>query len=301
MLEKMWSRALCLLGEQSQDICCELFKEGNALPAKVMQEAQLDMADTTAAKAALQTYWVEYAKERLAALKGPMDIMRGDLPAETEYRSEYLAELRKRRQSDVGAEKGAINSPQIEPTRKKFVELLPDSYLARSIAEKVVSERSSKSSCFENRNIDFLNLNEREKETELLRQYTSLFEPFNFTLRSKKTMGPVFGKMFSNAKFEFLYIDESKGIVDSGLISFRFGIAVPRRSVNLSNNSSGLIASFSPEDIVPCYYSARVFSLNSFPQFFLAIQSSVYLAKIIFDRIDGIISGAGVDADALAY
>ena len=135
------SGKLFRLGNQWEDICQDLDRVGYGSPAAVLRRAHEALALTEAHRLQLRTYWAEYAKERLAGLVGPMDVLSGKLPKTTAYRSDFLAMLR----ADAAAGKlksdGLIVSPQIEPTIKRYVEMMPDDPLAIQINEHVKQAR----------------------------------------------------------------------------------------------------------------------------------------------------------------
>jgi hypothetical protein len=139
------SARLYPLGEQLDDIFADLDHAGYGAPARVVQKALLAPADTEERQRELKLYWPEYAKERLAGLVGPMDILKGKIPSTAAYRSTVLAELRTRALQIWSDSESAPVSPQIEPTIKQYVEMMPDDPIALQINENVKAAR--KKSC----------------------------------------------------------------------------------------------------------------------------------------------------------
>ncbi len=71
------SRRLTDLGDQVEDIEEDLDRRGYGKPAAVKRRMIEELATDMAARDQLHLYWREYAKERLASLTGPVNILRG--------------------------------------------------------------------------------------------------------------------------------------------------------------------------------------------------------------------------------
>lgn len=83
-----------------------------------------------------------------------------------------------------------------------------------------------------------------------------------------------------------MFVDDSPDGVDSGLLSGRFAITLPKKAVLPSALSIGAVATFSPGNIVPGFSAARAFARNSYAEFALAADAIAFLARVVYERID---------------
>ncbi|CAN7239910.1 hypothetical protein [Polaromonas sp. LjRoot131] len=284
---KALSHKLYRLGEQWADIHDDLERAGYGTPASMVMQAQEALAGTEERRLQLRSYWTEYAKERLAGLVGPMDILSGKLPQIAAYRSDLLAALR----ADVAAGKlislGPIISPQIEPTVKQYVEMMPTDPLAIQVNDQVKQARResvAKMSLVEKSGFEALSAKARYEL--LIERYLTLLEPAGFKLDSHRKSGLVFRKTTSNGRWAFLFVDDSRDGVDGGMLSVQFAITLPQKAVLPSALSSGAVATFSPDDIVPGFGAVRGFARSSYAQFCLAADACAFLAKTVYPRLD---------------
>lgn len=108
------------------DLCPSLWKEFDDAgyhQALLDRNLILSLAQDEAARDQILKYWVEYAKERIAGLVGPMSILTGELPEISAYRSGLLEQLREIRRQQVLKSNELHPSPQIEPTLSRFNEM----------------------------------------------------------------------------------------------------------------------------------------------------------------------------------
>ena len=284
------SRRLCQLGDQQEEVFAELNRAGYGRPAAVVREAQEQLAISADGRSQLQEYWREYTKERLAALSGPVDVLRGDLPKATAYRSDLLARLRADALAGRLTSESPISSPQIEPTVKRFVELLPDDPFRRRVNDEIKRAHQDGVERLGLREMPaFAGLNARERHELLIDRYLADLEPAGFKLDSHRKTGLVFRKLTSNGQFAFLFVDESQVGLEGGTLFTRFALTLPKRAVQPSSLSLSVVASFSAEDVVPGFRAINWFARSSYAQFCLAADANAFLAQRMFDRIDALL------------
>lgn len=290
--EARWlSRRLYPLGDQWADLCRELDQAGYGLPAAVFREAYAELAATDAGRTSLRTYWQEYAKERLAGLSGPMNTDTGQLPAISAYRSGFMDRLRADAVTRRLQSGGAISLRPIEPTIKRFVEMLPDDPSYVSLNGRVLSARQRAA---ERLGLvgqaDFAFLSPDRKDELLIERYRSVLEPAGFTLDSHRRTGLVFRKITSDGRWAFLFVDDSPDGIGFGTLSTHFELTLPRKAVLPTALPLSAVATFSSADIVPGFVAGNGFSRNSYAQFCLAADTNTFLAKTVLSRLDALLT-----------
>lgn len=285
------SGRLCLLGEQGEEILAELLQAGYGLPVAASRLALEELAGTDARRYALRTYWREYAKERLAGLVGPMDILRGNLPKISAYRSEFLDKLRADAADGKLHSEGPINSPQIEPTIKQFVEMMPENPISEAAGRSTARAREQAAAglgLVEDGRLAQLDPAARYKL--LSERYLASLTAAGFTLDSHRKTGLVFRKITSDGRWAFLFVDDSMDGVRYGHLSTRFAITLPRKAVLPAALPLSAVATLPPEDIVPGFRAASGFARDSYPQFCFAADANAFLAKTVYARVDALLT-----------
>lgn len=281
------SARLCLLGDQWQEICAELDAAGYGLPSAVDRAAIAALAASDEARARLMAYWTEWAKERLAGLVGPINILLGRYPKSSTYRSELIAALRDDLIAGRGTAEGVIVSPQMEPTLKRYIERLPDDPAAKQVNEAIKeTRRRAASLLFPEEMPSFKELDARARYELLIERYRAVLERANFALDSHRKTGLVFRKLTSDKRWSFLLVDQSRNGVDTGMLSAGFALTLPKKAVLPSAVSLNAVATFSPDDLVPRFRASTLFARDSYSQFCLAAASVAFLAKTVCARID---------------
>lgn len=288
---KNLSQRLYQLGDQIGDICAEIEQAGYGAPASAIREGLAALAATNDRVQQLWLYWSEYAKERLASLVGPMNVLAGNLPDIAAYRSPFLAELRVRAVAGQFQSSGPIASPQIEPTMKRYVEMMPDDPFVMQVNSDVKEARrqaTTKLSLAERPGFDALNA--KAKYELLIERYLAALEPAGFKLDSHRKSGLVFRKITSDHRWAFLFVDDSRDGIDGGMLSVRFAITLPKKAVLPSALSLSVVATFSPDDIVPGFGAVRGFARGSYAEFCLAADACAFLTRALCVRVDALLS-----------
>ncbi|HYE71111.1 MAG TPA: hypothetical protein VD932_06280 [Aquabacterium sp.] len=284
------SRKLYRLADQVSDICGELDRAGYGDPARAMRHELEALAGTEEGARQLWTYWSEYAKERLAGLVGPMNVLEGKLPSVAAYRSEMLDNLRARAVAGELRPHGPISSPQIEPTMKRYVEMLPDDPLAIRINDAVKRARKLAAQKLALPELqEFAGLPAKARYDLLIGRYSASLLPDGFALDSHRRTGVVFRRLTSDARWSLVFVDDSRDGVDVGMLSTRFGITLPKKAVLPNSLPATVAAAFDADDIVPGFSSVRSFTTRSHAEFCLAADACAYLARILYGRVDAIL------------
>lgn len=281
------SAQMALLGDQWQDICTELGAAGYGVPSAVQRAAIEALATTAEARLRLHAYWREWAKERLAGLVGPMNILRGKYPKTTAYRSDLISRLRDDLATGRTKSEGPLVSPQIEPTQKRYIEMLPDDPAAKQVNEDIREARRLAASALHLAEAPgFAELGASARYELLIERYRAGLEPAGFTLDTHRKTGVVFRKLTSDKRWAFLLADQSKGDVDTGSLSPGFALTLPKKAVLPCAVSLSAVATFSPDDLVPLFRTSCLFSNESYAQFCLAADSIAFLTRTVYERLD---------------
>ena len=284
------SARLALLGDQWQEICEELDTAGFGTVAATDRASLYTLAASEADRLRLSAYWREWAKERLAGLVGPINILRGKYPKTSAYRSELIAALRNDASSGKLKSEGPIVSPQFEPTFKRYIEMLASDPIAQQFNEnRNKSRRQAALLRYPAENPEFTRLGESARYDVLIERYRMVLEPAGFKLDSHRKTGLVFRKLTSDKRWAFLLVDESRDGVETGSLSPTFALTLPKKAVLPSAASLNAVATFSPSDLVPRFHVSCSFERDSYAQFCLAADSISFLATAVYRRLDALL------------
>lgn len=274
------------LGAQRRQITDELESHGYGhVPAWVRADA-LRFAHTCGGVAALERYWDEYAKERLAGLAGPVNVRRGVFPGAAAYRSDFMDEIR---QTDATTDvEGAMRhaSPYFEPSLREWhmqkirsgtLKLHTDQIdLAIRIAADENSERG--------------NYLMHKTITEI--SYKSFIFGLSMILDKFSIVAgrAEFGKGLwidiPKSPWRMTLHDLSHRTIRVGLVQFELGLS---RTDNdrTEKNFFDFDASFGANDVVPFWnYKFDRYSLR---EFHYVIEELACLAMIIYRRLQQIL------------
>lgn len=279
------SAKLVLLAEQSPQIFQELETQGLSPTIKIYKEFHRQLAKSDDAYGQVELYWIEYAKERLAALVGPVDILRGELPPRSTYRSAFLDQLRANATSAKLKNKNNIASPQIEPTIKRLVEMPIDAPEKQNLNTKLAQARNHAANKLQVSLPDnFQDMSDPQKYELLQARYRHWLEPNGFRLDSHKRQGTIFRKKTNSGRLDLLFIDTSKdGMV--GLLDTTFAIVESNKAVLPSALPLSAVATIPSYCLLPGFEVANRFSKNSYLEMCLACDANSMLANSFASRI----------------
>jgi hypothetical protein len=280
------------LGECIDEIFYAVVQAGYGEPIIVAIAALDEIASTQEAKGRLREYWREYARERLSALKGPLDLLRGQFPEVMTYRSKLLDSLREDAVAGRLISNSRFPSPHIEPTLKRWTEIpaLDPSAVKENEAVKGARRRAAAAQGL-SEDASFRSMSDKERYLLLIQRYSRSLIAAGFKLDSTRRSGLVFRKLTSDKRWAFLMVDQSQEDVGTGSLSVRFGITLPRKAVHPAMLPLSAVATFSPNDICPCFRVAQEFASESLSQFYLAADACTYLTRLVYDRLNPLISG----------
>lgn len=282
-LARKLSSRLAPIGDQIYDIWSDLDRAGYGATSAIVRASYLAQAVTPEASSQLHSYWRELAKEILAALNPPFDFFRGHLPEHSSYRSELLDTLRA---NAPNLPSGNIKTRQIEPTIKRYIESIPN---AQSL---LVRQKAPESRRVAAKMLGLAERSEFGKERAakryqlLIDRYSSKLLPFGFVLDPSSELGLVYRKATENKKWDFIFADGCRDSITAGRLSPAFGITTPNSEVLGDNIACTTAASFDPEVIVPGFIYSLTFAADSYAEFCLAADSSAYLCRNLFKRIE---------------
>lgn len=283
------SAALCPLADELPDLWIDLDAGGYGAPLQVIRESIREIAGTDQNYERVVQYWVEYAKERLAGLKGPMDILRGELPEASAYRSPLLEELR--RCALLFNSDGPIVSPQIEPTLKRYVEMMPSS---QSVQRKLQEIKTARASAAQKLNLaeseEFQNLESSARYALLATRYTERLGGNGFAVSHVRRDGMVFDRLSQNRRWKFCFVDRSGDGMTGGMLDTTLVITLPNNQVHPQAVSRTAVATLPPWDLVPEFNAVCGFDKNSYGQMCLAADANAFLATGVFERVDRLLA-----------
>lgn len=287
---KSLSQKLYPLGDQVHDICAELDRAGYGEGARVVRQELEGLAATQDRVQQLRLYWSEYAKERIAGLLGPLNVLTGKLPKMAAYRSALLADLRARAAAGEFESDGPTKSPQIEPTMKRYIEMAQDDpFVVRTLDAVKRARREAVRKLSLPELEEFGRLAAKARYDLLIERYSASLFTEGFTLDSHRKTGVVFRRLTSDGRWAFIFVDDSRDGVDTGMLSVKFGLTLPKKAVLPSSLPSCVVASFSSDDIVPRFGAVRGFAAPSYAEFCLAADACAYLAQVLYRRVDALL------------
>lgn len=288
---RLLSERLYPLGDDCPRIWDELDDSGLGEPARVVREAHRELAGTNERYEQVERYWVEFAKERLAGLVGPMDILRGQLTEASAYRSPLLDNLRAEAKAGRLKSEGPIYSPQIEPTIKRYVELMPDDPMRISMKERIRgAQKKAATSARLPELPGFAKMDKSRKYALLIERYLAGLKPAGFVLDSQPKQGAVFRRIVGGGRWAFVLVDESWDGIDGGQLVPRMAITAPARAVVPGYLPSSAAATFSPGDLVPGFGAICWYEASSYAQLCLACDAVSFLAERLASRIDKLLA-----------
>jgi hypothetical protein len=281
------SARLHRLADQCPEIWSELDKSGHGLAARVFRDAVRQLAGDDETYQQVVLYWIEYAKERLAGLVGPMDVLAGDIPKVAAYRSQFLEDLRRNAKAGRHRSVGPIVSPQIEPTLKRYVEMLPDDPFKKGVMDRIKVARQEATSMLRlQERAGFRALSAIERYELLVERYSTSFQSAGFNLGSHRKRGVVYRKTTGDGRWAFVFTDESRDGMDGGRLDTRLAITLPKKAILPGAVAMTAAATFSPVDLVPGFAGVCGFDRSSYAQLCLAADANAQLAKSVFVRLN---------------
>lgn len=281
------SARLYHLAEQCPRIWDELDESGYGRPARIFREAIRELAGDDNAYERVVLYWIEFAKERLAGLVGPMDVLAGDIPKVAAYRSPLLEELRRDARAGRLKSAGPIVSPQVEPTLKRYVEMLPDDPFKTQLVERVKRARKEAAGVLElHERGDIPALSAKERYDLLVERYSTKLMSSGFGLDSHRKHGVVYRRTTADARWAFVFIDESRDGMDGGRLETRMAITLPKKAILPGAAAMTSVATFSPADLVPGFGYVCGFDRRSYAELCLACDANAELAKSTYLRLN---------------
>lgn len=290
---KLLSSQIYPLGGQCSELWRELECAGYGEPIRVQRQVLRELAGSAEKYAHLECYWTEYAKERLAGLSGPMNILKGELPQFSAYRSEFLEKLREDVRAGLLKSEGSIVSPQIEPTLKRYVEMPPDAP-ARVAARNGIRE-ARKRAAFALRLqeiADFYSWSADKRYDALVARYRGHLQAAGFSVGPMRKHGVVFRKPTSDARWSFVFVDESREGVVAGHGALESTIAIIPPVADVVPRAVELRAAvaFQPDVLIYGFRAASGFDKDSYAQLLLACDANAFLAQSVYTRIDKLLS-----------
>ncbi len=279
------SSQMACLGSQWRDMFGELRAAGFGHYSEWRMDDARKFARSRDGKVDLELYWDEYAKERLAALAGPVDVVRGVFPDGCAYRSPFMDRLR-REARDLRLGAGDEHFRRfIEPSLR---EMFAGRYWKETagqgdtLVRKVVEEfwRDNKFICpgelyaIDNKNYV---------------KYLSLAMPgFDF-VGDLPHRSQGFRRDIPGTPWSFLIHDNScGGHIELGVLQYGFAVfpSVMRRKSDL--RQAHFCATFRMSDIFPFWN--HKFDNNSLEQFYYMMAELAESVDVIYRRLERILT-----------
>lgn len=276
--------ALVHVGAGLESIWSELEAAGYGQEAAIGREGKLAFAPTTEAKAQLHAYWREYAMERLSALRGPLDVLKGSYSRTPAYRSPLLAALRVRAPTLVSPTTLVV--PQIEPAIKLCLEDYANPIHAETIrrSREVKARAIRAAGLCDDPEFDAMPWAGR---VQLLRErFTQILAPHGFTIRNKGKSVVVAERPTTDERFIYAFVDSGGANLGRyGQLDHWIAIRTPQQRLANDPATDESLARFAISDLVPeFHWSSRHF--QTYPEFCRAVDTAAYAALCIFRKVD---------------
>ena len=287
--------ALVHVGAGLESIWDELAAAGYGEEAAIGRERMLAFAPTPDAKAQLRAYWRDCAMERLSALRGPIDVLKGVYSPTQPYRSLLLEALRERAPTLVSPTD--LVAPQIEPA----IKLCLEDYLNPIHDETVRWSRQAKARAIRAAGLrddpQFDALPWTGRVTLLRERFARMLAPHGFTVKNKGRNVVAAERPTTDGRFIYALVDDGGANLGRyGQLSHWIAIRTPRQRLSHDPDKDESLARFGIGDLVPeFHWSARHF--QTYPEFCRAVDTAAYAALCIFRKVDA----ALMDSDAARY
>ncbi len=277
------------------DLCPSLWKEFDDAgyhQALLDRNLILSLAQDEAARDQILKYWVEYAKERIAGLVGPMSILTGELPETSAYRSGLLDQLREIRRQQVLKSNEPHPSPQIEPTLSRFNEMFHTELFMVDRLEQLNRQGDAEIKAFKFSELrGFYDFAPEKKYDLMVNQYTAAFAPHGFSPDLNIKGGSVFRKPISGTAWDMVFVDESRKFTETGGVVTWVGIMTQGRRVQPgSNRAVTMLGHFPIRDLIPGFGAYTFFRPQSYAEMCLACAANVCAAQLISRRVNELLA-----------
>lgn len=276
--------ALVHVGADLESIWNELAAAGYGQEAAIGRERMLAFAPTPDAKAQLRAYWREYAMERLSALRGPIDVLKGHYPPTQPYRSALLDALRERAPGLVSPT--PLVAPQIEPA----IKLCLEDYMNPIHQETVRWSREVKAHAIRNAGLrddpQFDDVPWTARVQLLRERVAQMLAPHGFTVGNKGKSVVVAERPTTDGRFIYAFVDSGgTNLGRYGQLDHRITIRTPEQTVAGDPAKDQSLARFNISDLVPeFHWSSQHF--ETYPEFCRAVDTAAYAALCIFRKVD---------------
>ena len=277
------------------DLCPSLWKEFDDAgyhQALLDRNLSLSLAQDEAARYQILKYWVEYAKERIAGLVGPMSILTGELPEISAYRSGLLDQLREDRRQQVLDSNETHPSPQIESTLRRFNEMFYTEPFKIDRRERFKRARVAEAKAFRFAEMrGFYDFAPEKKYDLMVNQYTAAFAAHRFSPDLNIKGGSVFRKPISGTAWDLVFVDESRKFTETGVVETWVGITTKGRRVQPgSNRVVTMLGHFPIDDLIPGFGAYTFFRPQSCAEMCLACAANVCATHLIYFHVNELLA-----------
>jgi hypothetical protein len=272
------SAALYPIGDELQAIWTEIESQGYCL-SQLYRTAIREVAGSEATFQHVIRYWTEYAKERLAALVGPMDIRAGHIPAHTQYRSPYLDDLRSR-QSPTAFEVERGAAAEIEPTLRAFLALYHTEEPKKTLGQHVSRRRALEAEQLIAANPYAMKMSFPTIYQAVVECFSKEFSHYGFVAEKPKSRGCVFRAPAGDGQWDFCYLDSSSEGVTCRQLSSALVLCERGRRLNPLAPSVNALAKLDIGDLVPGFHLYWHGNVG------LCVRAHVAAAAAIWKRFD---------------
>jgi len=283
------ARALLYLAIEAPEIWKEMELSGLQHESAIVRRTVAEYSEESDKLADLEEYWVEFAKERLSMLRGPLNAMTGKSSLPLTYSSLLLHELR--RSAASLPYPGSERIAQIHPALVKHLFCAEGLKKIPILWEKVRQIRQDslmkivKSS--EEIFIDTASPNRRELIKKIA---IGQLPPKDFSiLLAGRNFLNIVGEL-EKGKFIYNFLVDLEQINEQcGPVRCSVAVTLPSQKFSENNGHVGTIAYFEIDYLDPYFSFASSFDNALYKDFYYLTKTISSLASIIFYRLNDIL------------
>lgn len=284
------ARALLYLAIEAPEIWKEMELSGLQHESALVRRTVAEYSEKSDKLADLEEYWVEFAKERLSMLRGPLNAMTGQSSLPLTYCSLLLHELR----SSAAAlpYPGSERIAQIHPALVKHLFHAEGRKKIPILWAKVRQVRQDSLTKIGKLDEEIFVDSAFPNRRELIKKIAiDQLEHKNLSIRlAGRNFLNIVGEL-DDGKFVFNFLMDLEQINEQcGAVCCSVAVTLPSQKFSASNGHVGTIAYFEIDYLNPYFSFALSFENALYKDFYHLMKTISSLASIIFYRLNNILN-----------